>query len=214
MHAYKKLARLESSFVRRARRLQALIHTADIAAHGWSDRFLLAICIIELQNAWFNFSRTYYLSYVRDAYLRSGVKISCSAALDYNQAIGVIANRFKPHASPKSDGTWRRRDEPAWHDPNVLLTGCQLIGASNYADVQAAMSSGSRVFIDLPVFRNFYAHRNGRSEAAAKQLAPQYGVPSTLTPDQILLYRQLQEPQALVDGWVDDLVFTVQYLCH
>ena len=94
------------------------------------------------------------------------------------------------------------------------MQGCQLINASNISDVQAAFSSGTRVFLDLPVFRNYFAHRNYQTEEAAMNAAAQYGIPVTLPPHQILFEKPIGRPQGLIHDWIDDMVFTVEYLCH
>jgi hypothetical protein len=111
------------------------------------------------------------------------------------------------------DGSWHRRDEPAWHDPNILLTLANDVGASNLSDVRSAISGGFTVFSDLPVFRNFYAHRNPRSLRAAADLAPSYGIAASLRPTQILLSRPPSSPQLLIHEWFDELLFNVEFLC-
>lgn len=214
MQASSKLSKLEKSFVHRLRRLQAVIWQLNITTHDWPEYFKLAYIVIEMQNSWYNFARSYFLSYLKKPRLRSGVRLNCDPGLDVSGALGLVINYFKPWARPKTDGTWHRRDEPAWHNPHVLLTACSSIGASNLNDVQAAVSSGTRVFVDMPVFRNFFAHRNGHSQSAAMRTATQYGISPILRPHQILLQRPLDRPQALIHEWVDDLVFTAEYLCY
>jgi len=95
-----------------------------------------------------------------------------------------------------------------------LLTLCRELNATNLLDVEAAFSSGSSVFTDLVVFRNYFAHRNQGTKRAARDLAPKYGIAATLSPAEILLSRALGRPQPLLIEWIDDLTFTAEYLCH
>lgn len=100
---------------------------------------------------------------------------------DMNAAIGFAILQFTPHAAPNVFGVWHRRQEPSWHDPHTLLHLAATLGFQNLATIQAAFSLGLRVFIDLPVVRNFYAHRNEGTEQAAKNVAANYGIPSNPT---------------------------------
>src|SRR5690606_6596746 len=116
-------------------------------------------------------------------------------------------------AVPNSSGIWNRRDEPDWNSSRTLITLCTMIGCSNLADITAAFSSGSRVLLDLPAFRNFYGHRNEQTQSAAMQLASHYGISATMRPSTILLTRGLGRGLPLIVDWIDDLDFTIEYLC-
>jgi len=170
---------------------------------------------IEMLNAWVNFIRAYYLSALLGA-KRCGLgRIGVSHIIaNENAAIGQAVLFWRPSATPRPDGSWERRDEPTWHDPASVLPICLARGFSNIADLQAAVSTGTRVFRDLPVFRNYYAHRNRRTRKAAVDLAPIYGIASTTRPSEILLARPLGRSQPLILDWLDDLRFTIEYICH
>ncbi len=138
----------------------------------------------------------------------------CSVGrLSLNAALGKAVLLVRPRAAPKSDGSWHRKDEPTWHDPNVFTRLMYHVGSSNMADVNDAFSTGTRTFIDLPVFRNFFAHRNLLSMRAAQALGIRYGIPSTISPAEILSRRSIGRPQALLLDWIDDVRFTMEYLC-
>jgi hypothetical protein len=180
-----------------------------------TEKFIAGYVVIEALNTWANFSRSFYLSCTISPRRAGGGRVRCAIAFpDFNAAIGAATVLHKHRAKPKSDGSWDRRDEPTWFDPNVLIRTFASIGASNSADVAAGLSSGTRVFVDLPVFRNYFAHRNQRTRAAAMRLAPQYGLPATLLPSEIILRRPFSRYQPLVHEWIDDLRFTVEYVCH
>lgn len=175
----------------------------------------LSYVTIEVLNTWVNFSRAFYLSLILHPRTASSNQriIVGTPGLNFDQAVGLAIRIYRLHAVPGASGVWHRRDEPTWHDPNVFMRVCNNIGCSNMPDINAAFSFGTRVFNDLPVFRNFYAHRNLQTEYAAKQLAPQYGIPATFRPSQILLARPLRRPQSLIFEWIDDIIFTIEYLC-
>jgi hypothetical protein len=87
------------------------------------------------------------------------------------------------------------------------------VGSSNLTDVIDAFATGTRTFIDLPVFRNYFSHRNALSMQAAQSVGTRYGIPSTILPTEILRRRPLGRPQALLLDWIDDVRFTMEYLC-
>jgi len=160
---------------------------------------LLSFVVIEILNTWTNFSRAYYLSCILKPRTVSGKRIIVLSLIpDFNSAISVAITHLRPHMTPPASGIWHRRDEPSWYDHNLLMRCCRNIGCSNITDIQAAFSLGSRVFVDLPVFRNFFAHRNSQTGKAAADLGPQYGIPATLRPSQILLSSPLGRPQPLI----------------
>lgn len=173
----------------------------------------ISFVTIEILNSWVNFIRAYYLSCAFSAVSVTGTRITAASRMTENQAIGCAVHRWKPHAQPKADGSWNRRDEPNWHDPNIFIPICHTVAFSNVSDIEAAFSTGERTFDDLPVFRNYFAHRNWRTELAARNRAPLYGIPSSMRPSQILLARPLGRPQPLIFDWIDHLSFTGEFLC-
>ena len=147
--------------------------------------------------------------------MNSHITVSApSLGLPENDLIGIAVRAHKPHASPKSTGVWDRRDEPAWHDTNVLLRACREIGSSNYTRIQQAVSIQSRVFVDLAVFRNYFAHRNSDTRRAAMRLGPNHGIGATAGPSSILLARPLTASRPVLLDWIDDVSLVVAYLCE
>jgi hypothetical protein len=171
--------------------------------------------VIDALNTWANFSKAYYLSTRLGAYLQAHGYITTTRPFsNFNDAIGDAILLYKPRAIPLSSGEWRRRDEPAWHDSNVLLGCCNTVGASNVSHMNAAFSVGTRVFKDLPVFRNYLAHKNMRSQVAAQSLAPNYVIPATLRPFEILLQTPLRAFDPLLKVWLYELEIVVSFLCR
>jgi hypothetical protein len=170
---------------------------------------------VETQNAWSNFVRAFYLSCIFEAKPCTSKRISHGAgAPDLNAGIGIAVQMVRPYSRPKSNGSWDRRDEPPWHDPNILLGLSSRITCSHDSELQAAFSMGFTVFRDLPVFRNFFAHRNAATAAAAANIASSYGIPSSLGTPAILLTNPYGRFQPLLFEWMDELLFTAEYMCE
>jgi hypothetical protein len=89
-----------------------------------------------------------------------------------------------------------------------------IIGSSSLADVQATFSLGYTVFRDLPVCRNFFAHRNRDTENAAMNLALRYGIAGSPRPAKMLLSFPYGGTEPLLLKWLHEIEFTVQYLCN
>jgi hypothetical protein len=199
---------------RRLTRHRALVHDAHTGP-GRDDREArIAFVTIEMLNLWTNFMRSYYLSCMYSAVSRRGIYIKAQGARQTeNQALGFAVRYWRPRATPQANGSWQSRDEPTWHDPNHLIPIMRAQGLSNLADFEAAFSTGERTFLDLPVFRNYFGHRNGRSQIAAQNLGPYYGIAATRRPTDILLSRPLRRHQPLILDCMDHIGFTIEYLC-
>jgi len=170
---------------------------------------------IQLLNLWANFVRAYFLSCMLGARRESGPRIAVMhPGLTYHNALGIAVHVFRPAAMPMGGGRWDRRDEPRWHETRWILTLAANETFSNVGDIHAALSTGTRVFIDLPVFRNYFAHRNEQTRVAACNLALLNSIPMNPRPSRILLTRPLGRPQSLIEDWIDEVAFTVEYMCH
>jgi hypothetical protein len=213
MNRCKYLPKLHRALVARLygleRRLAACSH---LPAHDRDP--VISYVVIESLNAWAQFSKAFYLSCILNA--RTGAKLKVAvtpAGVSMNDAIGRAILLYKRYATPNTAGEWSRRDEPAWHDPNVLLRACQNMGCSIQGQVQAAFSMGQHVFLDLPVFRNFYGHRNRMSCRAAQNLGPKYLLPSSERPSELLTRRRAAVGTSLLEEWLSELRITAELLC-
>jgi len=210
----KNLWKLYISSRRRVARLRAIIYHAHREPSGDGREAKVAFVTIDILNLWANFMRSYYLSCMYSAVSSRKIQITATPPRQTeNQAIGFAVRHWRPRATPKADGSWQSRDEPTWHDPSQIIPVMRAQGLSNLLDFEAAFSTGERTFIDLPVFRNYFGHRNGRTQFAAQNLAPHYGLPVTRRPTEILLSRPLRRPQPLILDWMDHVLFTIEYLC-
>jgi hypothetical protein len=214
MKPRRNLAHLLRTGVKRVIQLRAIaasLHPND--PFPTRDRGL-AYVLIELLNCWSSFARSLYLSCVDSAWTTQGhVVLANHRFPSVNSAIGFAVHQWRPGATPNASGIWHRRDEPTWHDPQILLRLSHLLAFSNNATLTGALSLGSRVFIDVPVTRNFFAHRNQGSQSAMEFVALQYGI-AVRRPADLLLQRALKRPQALVLDWLDDIYTTMGLMCE
>jgi hypothetical protein len=195
-------------------RLRELGSDAAVSFPDRGAKLTIGHVTIELQNTWSLFARSYILSWTLTPRRATGGRIRIGKPVsDFNNAITLLNARHKPHLTVPISGTWHRRDEPPWHDPQVILTSCLDLGCSHSTQVQAAFSLSTAVFQHLPVFRNFFGHRNLGTANAARQIAPQYSIPSYLHPVEILLRKPAGRPYPLVLDWVDDIATTIELLC-
>lgn len=75
------------------------------------------------------YRRSYRADSLRAAAKHVGISLAPIAAFaDWNEALGAAVQLYNARAMPKSDGSWDRRDEPTWHDKNVLMKACAAIG--------------------------------------------------------------------------------------
>src|SRR5438105_3403723 len=144
---------------RRLSRLEKRLKTVAGKGVAGNDRDVtVAYVAIEALNAWALFSRSFYLSCVLGAKTGRRKVVSVSSAM--TDPLGAAITHYMRTARPNAAGVWHRRDEPAWHDPNVLMKVCDNLGCSIQTEIEQAFSLSQNVFIDLPVLRNFFAHRN------------------------------------------------------
>ncbi len=215
MRQRRRLRKMAQAVKRRLQRLRRLAKAVDRTDLHLTDR-TIAFVTLEVANAWANFMRSYYLACALNGKRsRRGTIRTAKPYASANEALGGAVVRFKPTATPNTAGQWHRRDEPAWHDTQVILTLSQEADWSNKDNVGTALSiRGSRGALDLPVFRNFYAHRNPATLRAARSLAPSHGIPQYQRLSDILLSVPVGSREALLVDWIDEFGIIVEWLCE
>ena len=173
----------------------------------------ISFVTIECLNLWANFSRAYFLSCALSPIRENGLQITLSNpnVQTFDDAIYAALRKCKPWIL--SMRNWGRRDEPAWHDPKVLIKSCTGIGCSNLIEIQAAFSISTKVFEHLSTFRNFYAHRNYYTAQKAKNIARYYTILVHNHPSNILFSYAYGRPQILILDWIDDMKIVLELLC-
>jgi hypothetical protein len=171
---------------------------------------VVAHVAIEALNAWALFSRSYYLSCTLGAMTERKKYVTTTPTSD---PLGAAITCINSWARPSALGRWHRRHEPAWHDPNVLMRVCLNVGCSIHVEIGQAFSLRQNVFNDLPVFRNFFAHRNGDTSQAARNIAARYTLPSHLSPTDLLLSVSPGATETVIVDWLSEMLITAEFLC-
>ena len=214
MRPTRDLRRLAGSEQKHLVRLRQRVQVALIGPDARQRELVIALTTIGLLSTWANFVRAYYLSCLFGT--RTGSRLSISSAtpaLSEFDAIGRAVRYWRPSARPRA-GQWHRRDEPSWFNPDAVGPVLANEGVSSARLFAGAFSHSVNVTItQLPVFRNFYAHRNQQTEAAALGLAPGFGIPAARSPSAVLAARARRRPQPLLLDWIDDIDALVGYLC-
>lgn len=218
MQKRRSLNCLHNSFDRRIIRLASLLASTSSSASDW-DRCLSYVAI-EALNAWASFSREFYLSCAWvSARSISGATaepttmsfISERAALLH--AISIV--RPKTFYRAQQSATIDSRDEPTWHEPSTLTKLSAGIALSNNLAVLQAFSYPTTFFRDMPVVRNFYAHRNKASADKVKALANlKYGIRGVRTATELIGELWPGRSQSLANEWLDDLRLVSFEACY
>lgn len=215
MRPARSFAKLLHMAARRLVRLKARATVALSPGTSKSDRDKqFGFVVIEAQNLWGNFVRSYLLSLLAMPKRSKGgrVRLGNKSVLTPGDVVHVAAKAVR---GPTASAPTTRREEPAWHDINVLVKACGALQPSHQTDVYAALSLQSRAFSDLPTFRNFYAHRNEESAQKAIQLARrQYLITGAGHPTEALSLPAIKRPQALLLDWLDEMQAVMELLCE
>lgn len=212
MRRCRRLRKLRRALASRLKRLERRLQTLVSGTNRQDRDLVVAYVTLEALNAWAQFCRSFYLSCALGARTerKKYITITVPAGTDH---LGIAIKHFKKSAKPNSVGAWHRRDEPTWHDPNVLMTLCSNLGCSIQSEVERAFSLGQTVFRDLPVARNFFAHRSEGTARAARNIAPQYTLPTYLSPAELLLAVPPGAYSSLVVAWLDEIRITAELIC-
>lgn len=193
-------------------RLEKRLQSVTAATNRPDRDMVVAYVATEALNAWNMFSRSFYLSCALGTVTEKNNKVTITAAPGADH-MGMAITQFKKSAKPNSAGQWHRRDEPAWHDPNVLMTVCNNVGCSIQTQLVASFTLQQNVFMDLPVCRNFFAHRNESSSRAARNIAPRYTLPTYLAPCDLLLSVSPGASASVILEWIDEMNITAEFIC-
>lgn len=164
----------------------------------------VSFTIIDIHNALATFLRSYCLSSLTGAYKANGNRVRVMTAIQGHRSALTFAIRTE---RPKIAGTgpWKHRDEPTWHDPNVIIRILNRAGCSNARGVSGALSIGSSAIEHLTTTRNFLAHRNESTAVKLRRLGRSYGVGTPRDPLAVVFAVGHGRPQRIVEDWLDDI---------
>jgi hypothetical protein len=174
----------------------------------------LAYVTVEALNLWANFARSYALSCpFRPTRITKGRVTLSNAAITTPAAVLLLAAQARRGAGAVAPMT--RREEPAWHERDLLIKTCLAMGCSHAGDVQSALSVITTVFEALPSFRNFYAHRNDESAEKAVALGKkQYLITGMRHPSAVLATPAYKRTQPLILDWLNEMQAVMELLCE
>lgn len=217
MKIVRNLAHLEGNAKWAIKRSTRLLSSAKSLTVPFEQEERMTFATINLLNTWASFQRTYFICCLFGTRSPANPKISSSVSGSintYQDAIGKAVLHFHPTYTPRSNGEWDSRDEPTWHDANVLLNLAKAFNFTNELDIQAAFSFGFTAHRNLAVFRNYYAHKNRATRKKAQAAAVQYLIPQRLHPTAALLSAPSTAiSTTLIQMWVDELSQTIELLC-
>lgn len=199
-----ELGSLVQTATRRCLDLTSLIRPIVVPASAADDRTVAFVCI-EAANVWAGFSRSYFLSTALRAKLNGRrVTVSTPPMRTKADAIAFAVRLTNPRAFRRG-APFGHRDEPDWQQTAVFTSLIGALGASNQGLVNAGVSISTRVFADLPTFRNFYAHRSEGTVGRIRRVARNYALSQSLHPTQMLCTILPSRPQSLMADWLDDI---------
>lgn len=212
MRRVPRLGKLQVLATRRALRLRSLVDSYALPVTSDCDRSVSYVAI-EALNLWASFARSYYLSCLLGTKQvdGTGVTITIPGIQNVGDAMTFSIRTMKLRL--RTGRPRKRRDEPTWHEPHTLLRLLGSVGASTLPNVHAAFAYPTAVFLHLPTFRNFFAHRNEDTARKTARIARRYGLSPKLRPSEILCSKTTGRPQNILADWLDDLRNVIQLMC-
>jgi hypothetical protein len=145
-----------------------------------------------------------YLSSALGALDRNGRRIVATPAQSPSEAIDLAVHAVRPRLRGIRR-PWRDYELPDFQNKGHLTQALGYIGATIYGDVDTATSYPTRVLLDLPTMRNFYAHKAERAARTASSLGSHYGLAQPLPPPVLLCTPPKGRADILVVEWLADL---------
>jgi hypothetical protein len=180
----------------------------------WEIEVESSAIVMDLQNTWANTCKWYMVSCLLGAYTAQGVRVSCPARpIIVDDAIRMAIRLYKPKSKVGPGQSWRPFDEPPWHIPDAMLVVSGKAQLNNHQDLAKYLSTGFYVFSDLPIYRNYFAHRNKDTKDRATNLAPRYGKSVADKPSLVLLSVPSNRPVSVLEDWIREVRLTVNAIC-
>ncbi len=211
MRAVTDLARLEHAARRRLGRLEALLVKCQMPPASGQERDI-ALCLIEAQSTWSQFVRHFFVSCVLGARRIGGTRTGVTVAglhttedvIKWASAVIKPATKGKKALGPL--------DEPPWHLGWVLPRLAQKVGLSNEPQIISGFAIPARALDDLPIARNFFAHRSHVTAADLQAIAPRYGLTGSIRAGVLPGYPDPRRPYSIAAGWVAELRAVVRHV--
>ena len=218
MHRHSRLRSLQRTADKNLRRLDDRSVELRFRRTAFDSRrveYETSSLVIELQNTWVNTCRAFMLSCYLGTTSTSGLYIESSVNFESeDNALRHMILKFRPKAEPTASGSWPPYFEPKWYDPGNLLKLAQHTNLANVPQLSDCFSLGFYVFGDLPVARNYFAHRNMHTKAKAMGLAPKYGSGVFGKPSDFLLFVPSRTGVSVLETWIGEIRTTLTAMCN
>ena len=198
------------------RYLDRLKYLLAAAPYETRQNLSASFSAIELLTLWGNFSRAFYISSALGARTTSGKKITHVNAAITNKDTSLYFAVLAFGRYDRSKGVPPRithREEPIWYDESLLprIAADPRMRLSNDSQINAALSSGSGIFDELAVIRNYVAHRNEATRTSVSNVIPFLERKKRQTVNQYLL-----RPSAgvtVLQQWIRDMKLITSIMC-
>lgn len=210
MRAVRHLSKLTETVEHRLNKLEVSIAGQHLPVTFDRDR-AAAFAVIELDNLWSSFVRSYYLSWFLRAKTGAGVRVTLTVTSPKDRMAAMHLASTILYGKTQKGKTGRI--EPAWHEKRVLTvlaTGC---GANHSLQVQQAMSTNATVFDFLHTTRNFFAHRCEETATKLPRVARSFGLLPSRRGSEIVLGVPLGRQGPLLLDWIAEVRGAAQLLC-
>lgn len=219
MRRQRSLSKLQQSFDFRIRRLETLCASIKPGLKE-TDRYV-SYAALESLNAWTCFVREFYLSCgVLQARTITGVVAAPTnlSLADERQAILHAIGLLRPppiFARANASAVISSRDEPTWHEISVILKLSASLGLTNNNSVIQALAYPTTFFRDMPVIRNFFAHRNMSTAEKVSAIAlKHYQMPNLKCATDFLRSLLPGRPETVLAEWLTDLRLISDEMCQ
>lgn len=168
---------------------------------------------IGLCNLVSNFNKAFFLSCGRNPKGRDKKhSLSLHRFTTDDKLLEIIIKKYKPSAAPKANGSWSKKDEPSRYEIQHVEYGLLTIGSRKINDLYIVQGMNLSIHTNLPTFRNFYAHKNLKTQSSVREILPSLAIPD-LHPSLALLQPPNGRSVSLMMNWLDDFDVMIPILC-
>jgi hypothetical protein len=210
MRPVRHFGQLLASSSRRLAKLDVLASSLTGPVDFRKD-YVASFVVIELDNFWSSFVRSYYLSWFLRPRTMNGstVVVSLPSPKSTNDAIRT-ASTLLYGGTPKGR---TGRIAPAWHERWVLAKLSSACGCSHAPQISTAMGVPATAFDYLHSLRNFYAHRSEETAAKLPRIARAFGLVPPKRASEIVLAIPPGRSEPILIDWIAEVRDTVDLLC-
>lgn len=206
------LDRVLRSFQYRLASLKVLAEETRLPVTSAIDR-QASFVSIELLNTWVRFARAYYLSCACGCKTTGGSRVGVGHGRfrRYGDALAFAITHFRPKLVGKT--AFSPLDEPTWYKQQTLEALANVLGLSVYSSVLTAFSYPTSAFTDLPVVRNFFAHRSAHTAEQVRVRVRRRALPARLRPSEFVCTVERGSASPIISVWISDLLQVSRLLC-